>query len=152
MNNKGFAITGILYGILLLFLAVLASLLAVLSTRINRLFTLTEEVNASIENKNTININTTITDYYITEYRGKYTFNVNGSTCTSYLPSNILLRINNNKLQYLTPTLTEGNYVLNTSTTEGLTNVTFTETNCNNLNVTSVTVSNVNTSYGNNQE
>lgn len=124
MNNKGFAITGILYGVLLLFLMVLLSLLYVLVTRINRLTTLNEEVKNVVETKNEITtIENNPTDdkpYYITTMRGKYVININGNTtadCYAYLPKNILLKINENKLYYLLPN-SEGE--LNVFNTENL--------------------------------
>lgn len=105
MNNKGFAITGILYGVLLLFLMVLLSLLYVLVTRINRLTTLNEEVKKVVEDKTITVSETEFTDgYYITTMRGKYELLVNDtSTCYAYLPKDILLKINNSKLSYLLP-------------------------------------------------
>lgn len=108
MNNKGFAITGILYGVLLLFLMVLLSLLYVLVTRINRLTTLNEEVKKVVETKNEIttieNKPTDAEPYYITTMRGKYEILINNTTtCYAYLPKDILLKINENKLCYLLP-------------------------------------------------
>lgn len=103
MNNKGFAISGMLYGILLLFMMVLLSLLYVLVTRINRLTTLVDEVNASVENIDYKDVSENIdtTNYYITDYRGKYEMKVNNSnTCYAYLPKNILLKINNGIISY----------------------------------------------------
>ena len=47
MNNKGFAITTILYGILILFLLLLVSMLGILSTYKNRLEMLIEETNGA---------------------------------------------------------------------------------------------------------
>lgn len=120
MNNKGFAITGMLYGVLLLFLMVLLSLLYVLVTRINRLTTLNEEVKKVVEDKTITAIATEFTDgYYITTMRGKYVININGNTddCYAYLPKDILLKINNSKLSYLLPD-TEGE--LNVFDTEHL--------------------------------
>lgn len=126
MNNKGFAITGILYGVLLLFLMVLLSLLYVLVTRINRLTTLNEEVKKVVETKNEIttieNKPTDAEPYYITTMRGKYVINItinnnSNKDCYAYLPKDILLKINNSKLSYLLPD-TEGE--LNVFDTEHL--------------------------------
>lgn len=58
MNNKGFAITTILYGVLILFLLLLVSMLGILSSYKDRLEMLTESNNGSrdIVNKNYINL------------------------------------------------------------------------------------------------
>ena len=89
MNNKGFAISGMLYGILLLFLMILLSLLYVLVIRLERLTTINEEVSQNVENKNIKDINQTIntSNYYVT-----------------YLPKNVILKIQNNKINYILPT------------------------------------------------
>lgn len=47
MNNKGFAITTILYGILILFLMLLVSMLGILSTYNDRLEKLVENNNGA---------------------------------------------------------------------------------------------------------
>lgn len=133
LNNKGFAITGILYTVLILFLLLLSSLLLMLSTRINRLIKLTDSINREVENTNIINIrdydSTSSenpnkisnpidgTKFFITSYRGKYEFKINdNNTCYSYLPENTLLSISGGILKYKLPTLDEsGNYVVDTS-------------------------------------
>ena len=48
LNNKGFAITGILYFVLIMFLMIISSLLLVLKTRINRLTDLNDTINGGI--------------------------------------------------------------------------------------------------------
>lgn len=106
MNNKGFAISGMLYGILLLFLMILLSLLYVLVIRLERLTTINEEVSQNVENKNIKDINQTIntSNYYITSTRGKYEIKINSNTCYSYLPKNVILKIQNNKINYILST------------------------------------------------
>ena len=49
LNNKGFAITGILYFVLIMFLMIISSLLLVLKTRINRLTDLNTTINEEEE-------------------------------------------------------------------------------------------------------
>ena len=49
MNNKGFAITTILYGVLILFLMLLVSMLGILATYKNRLELLIESSNGTRE-------------------------------------------------------------------------------------------------------
>ena len=117
MNNKGFAISGILYSILILFLMLLLSLLSVLITRINRLTELVNEVNAEVEDvgcassaascKGTIEYNSDIADsntLYTTKVRGKYTLKINDSDeCFMYLPKNISLIVEDGKIKYIKP-------------------------------------------------
>ncbi len=56
MNNKGFAITTILYGTLILFLMLLLSMLGILSTYNDRLEMLSENMNGARFNVNYVNI------------------------------------------------------------------------------------------------
>lgn len=134
MNNRGFAISGILYGVLLLFLMVLLSLLYVLVTRINRLTLLVDEVNAQVENKEYKTIGEVIdtTNHYITTYRGKYEIKINNtSICYAYLPKDILIKINNNKIVYLLP---DANGEIDINNTTGLKELPLIE--CTNNNIT----------------
>lgn len=160
LNNKGFAITGILYSVLVLFLMILVSMLSLLSSRQNRLYTLTESIKEEMEYKNNITIpeftsnsnnqhtsnplTTEISSYYITEYRGKYTFIINNSTtCYSYLPANIIIRINNNQIKYQTPS-TDG--TLDPNNLDNLNVMTLVGTNCNNTGINSLNIESVYTS------
>lgn len=146
MNNKGFAITGILYGVLLLFLMVLISLLSVLVFRLNRFTTLVDEVSSDMENKNLVEINETIdtTKYYQTPYRGKYTFTINGTTtkCYAYLPKNIALKTDSNKMYYIEPTLVGDKYEIDVNTT----GTELTLIGCTNSDINNFTVTNIDTS------
>jgi len=105
LNKKGFAITGILYTILILFLLLLSSLLAILATRINRLSDLHDNITSIIKYGNEILLTEVIdsiqNNYYITKYRGKYEIEINDNkTCYAYLPNNTLLTIQDNKIKY----------------------------------------------------
>lgn len=164
LNNKGFAITGILYTVLILFLLLLSSLLLMLTTRINRLIKLTDSINKEVENNNVIEIenydSTSAenenkisnpidgTKYFITSYRGKYEFNINDNntnTCYSYLPENTLLSISDGILKYKLPTLDEsGNYVVDTSNLTDLTDLIIFD--CQNQNINKVNFTKVYTS------
>lgn len=134
MNNKGFAISGILYGVFLLFLMLLLSLLHVLVVKINRLTTLAEEVNSNVENVGCVGdvadscaselvYDTSLGDgesIFTTKVRGKYTIKVNDSTnCSLYLPKNITLVIDNKQIKYIKPD--DGSGVINVN--EGTKNV-----------------------------
>ncbi len=140
LNNKGFAITGILYTVLILFLLLLSSLLLMLTTRINRLIKLTDTINGEVENSNVINISEYSSDdnenkmsnpidgnkYFITSFRGKYEFTINDNNniCYSYLPENTLLSISDGTLKYKLPSIDEdGNYIVDTSNLSDLTNL-----------------------------
>ncbi|MGM9882395.1 MAG: hypothetical protein ACI31S_06095 [Bacilli bacterium] len=97
LNNKGFAITSVLYGLLLLFVFLVGSYLLVLTSKKNRLDT----ISADIDDK--YGFNTKIRDVdvqilsldsytapYTAPYTGKYVFkvtDVNDSnyTCSSYI-------------------------------------------------------------------
>ena len=164
LNNKGFAITGILYTVLILFLLVLSSLLLMLTTRINRLIKLTDNINKEVENKNSIDIENydgsgvvnqnMISNpidgnkYFITSYRGKYEFVINDNNaniCYSYLPENTLLSISDGILKYKLPTLDEsGNYVVDTFNLTDLTELIIFD--CQNQNINKVNFTKVYTS------
>lgn len=160
LNNKGFAITGILYSVLVLFLMILVSMLSLLSSRQNRLYVLTGSIKEEMESKNNITIqeftsdsnerhisnpiNTSLASYYITDYRGKYELTINGNrTCYSYLPSNILIRINNGQIKYQNPT-SDGS--LDPNNQDNLNIMTLLGTNCNNNGITSLDIQSVYTS------
>lgn len=108
MNNKGFAITGILYGLMLVFILALTSFLSILVGKNKRMDALTDSVYESITlNSITYNFTEDEEDYkYTTLSTGLYTFNYNSSICSVYLPSNVVIITSNakkevdNKLYY----------------------------------------------------
>ena len=108
LDNKGFAITGILYTILIVFLFVLSSLLLTMSTKLNRSIKLTNNIYSSVENKNEIsyidddnNYIDSNNNYFVAQYRGKYEFVINnGNECFAYLPEDSIVLIKNNKIYY----------------------------------------------------
>lgn len=90
MNNKGFAITGILYGTMIVFFMVVASFLGVLSSKKKLLESATNNIKEAIELKSIITtpqvINLNVR--YITPVSGKYNFSFNYPTdkgCTGDL-------------------------------------------------------------------
>ncbi len=88
MNNKGFAITGILYGLMVTFILMVLSLLAILSSKKNRLMEITGSITNTIDFKEEV-LTQNINLPYVTEKRGKYVFIVNGTyECSAYLPPN----------------------------------------------------------------
>ncbi len=93
MNNKGFAITGILYGLMLIFILALTSFLSILVGKNRRIDELEKSVYENLElKKETYNFVDNEDNYkYTTSSNGLYTFNYNGSTCNAYLPSNTVV-------------------------------------------------------------
>lgn len=100
MNNKGFAITGIIYTLFLLFLTILLSVLSVLNRYQTLMVNSTKDIEVSYEGIY-INKNNLIKDLEITEDKGKYIFDVeltDGTiinNCYSYLDKGINLNIDN---------------------------------------------------------
>lgn len=107
MNNKGFAITSIIYGLMILFVMVVASFLSVLVGRNRRMDDLLEGVRETLDYP-VINVNYNPTDSffyidgmqayssqgaYVTDKRGQYslTFNNETPSCTVYLPKNTVI-------------------------------------------------------------
>lgn len=144
-NNKGFAITGILYFVLIMFLMIISSLLLVLKTRINRLTDLNTTINEEVELKEKI-VDEPI-DSYITSFRGKYIFEITDSTgvktCYSYLPNNALIVLQEGAIKYKIPTLdSNGNYVLDRNDLSGVSNLSLYDgyNSCNNNNITAAKI------------
>ncbi len=116
MNNKGFAITGILYGLMILFVIVITSFLAVVVGKSKRDSEVLNEVKSDLSlgssevvnwsKSNYANYGWTYNGYrysYVTRYRGLYTFrNVFNDTCASvYLPTDTVVIIDSEgKLSY----------------------------------------------------
>lgn len=82
LNNDGFAITSVLYGLLILFVLLTGSYLTLLGVKKNRLDIITSD----IENKYDFNVTmvsgTSISYPYKALYTGKYIFSGN---CSKYL-------------------------------------------------------------------
>lgn len=108
MNNKGFAITGILYGLMLIFILALTSFLSILVGKNRRIDALIDNVYENIAlNSITYDFSEDEEDYkYTTLSMGLYTFNYNSNTCNAYLPENTVVITSkaknevNNKLYY----------------------------------------------------
>lgn len=150
MNNKGFAISGILYGVLILFLTILLSILHIMVVRVNRLSALNEEITKSVEETGSITpaLDTKYKDSNInftTKIRGKYEILLNenaNNKCIAYLPKNIMLYVSENKLQYATAN-EEGNIDLNNLTLNNLNLLKEDGTACNNSGITSFKINKV---------
>lgn len=109
MNNRGFAITGIIYGLMLLFILVLTSFMSVLIGRNKRIDALIADAYGDIEyatiyvkenngvfsykKENAPDFTQYVApdnraDIYITSERALYKFN---DVCTMYLPENVMV-------------------------------------------------------------
>lgn len=101
LNNKGFAISAIIYSTLILFLLVLASFLAVLSSKKNQLSKTMESSKSSLVYENiAINKKIGTNDYYITPYRGKYKITTSLGTGYILLPKNVVITASNGLIKF----------------------------------------------------
>lgn len=82
LNNKGFAITAVLYGLLILFVILIGSYLTLLATKKNRLDSITSDVESKYELGDCIEVNNNISYPYYAPHTGKYVFEKN---CIKYL-------------------------------------------------------------------
>ena len=86
LGNNGFAITGILYTIFILFLMILLSVLGGLNTKRQLLEKNIEDINSKIEAKcYSLDDKRPATEYGTTYYSGKYTFKIDNKTYTTYI-------------------------------------------------------------------
>lgn len=92
LNNKGFAITGILYGLLILFALLVGSYLTVLTARKNRLDGIVENIENEYNNKKNTTSTYTLT---LTKDEGVSTiyYKINGASSFSSSTSNITLSV-----------------------------------------------------------
>lgn len=98
MNNKGFAITGILYTIFILFIMVLLSILAGLSSRRSLLeksiMSLEDDYKITDANMNNITGTTA-------PFTGKYIFKSDTTECTTYLKKGASLDSNSDSVTFI---------------------------------------------------
>lgn len=113
LNNKGFAMSAIIYSALILFLMVMLAFLSALSSRKNQLTKVIESAENTLQYKE-ININQTLSsnDYYITKYRGKYKITTPSGTGEIYLPKDIVIMKSDNGIKFEN----SSNYVINFET------------------------------------
>ena len=109
LNNRGFAISGILYGILILFLMILVSVLKLMVVKVGNLTDQQEVVRQNVEATKKVDSVTMEGDYFKTPARGKYHIKVQTTSgsykdCSAfYLPKSIIVIAHNNQLTYLEP-------------------------------------------------
>jgi hypothetical protein len=89
MNNKGFAITGIIYTLFILFLMLLLAVLSLMKTYQRLIINSVNGIDAIFKGEEIADI-TKIKDSGITLYTGKYIFNVIKNDNTTYTCSTYL--------------------------------------------------------------
>ncbi len=145
LNNRGFAITAVLYGLLILFLLLFLGMIRILNTERKRMAKISDEIDNSIVNMERIDISSDIYygDIYVTPYRGKYVFTI-GTDATEYymyLPIYSIVSIQNEQIK-VTRGVNNGSDVTETDYTSDVLN----GTGINNSNITSITITGVYTS------
>lgn len=148
LNNRGFAITAVLYGLLILFLLLFLGMIRILNTERKRMEKISDEIDKSIVNMEKIDINSgnVISEggIYVTPYRGKYVFNITGDTSKEYymyLPIYSIVSIKDKQIK-----VTRG-----VKTDTGITETDYTSKvlngmGINNSDITSITITGVYTS------
>lgn len=148
LNNRGFAITAVLYGLLILFLLLFLGMIRILNTERKRMEKISDEIDKSIVNMEKIDINSgnVISEggIYVTPYRGKYVFKITGDTSKEYymyLPIYSIVSIKDKQIK-----VTRG-----VKTDTGITETDYTSKvlngmGINNSDITSITITGVYTS------
>lgn len=146
LNNRGFAITAVLYGLLILFLLLFLGMIRILNTERKRMEKISDEIDKSIVNMEKIDINSGISEggIYVTPYRGKYVFKITGDTSKEYymyLPIYSIVSIKDKQIK-----VTRG-----VKTDTGITETDYTSKvlngmGINNSDITSITITGVYTS------
>ena len=100
MNNKGFAITGILYSLLVLFLLLLATTLNIMTSNSKYYKKSIESLNKTFDiaksTHHIVSSNNPRISNYVVKYTGKYIFeNETGTKCIVYLKKGVTIDINN---------------------------------------------------------
>lgn len=90
LNNKGFAITSILYALLILFVLLVSSYLTVLTARKNRLDKITSKIEDDYYFNNERETSINNVSNYTAPYTGKYVF---GDNCYIYLSKGSILNL-----------------------------------------------------------
>lgn len=147
LNNRGFAITAVLYGLLILFLLLFLGMIRILNTERKRMEKISDEIDKSIVNMDKIDINSgEISEggIYVTPYRGKYVFKINGDETKEYymyLPIYSIVSIKDKQIK-VTRGVNTGTGVTETDYTSKVLN----GMGINNSNITSITITGVYTS------
>lgn len=139
LNNRGFAITAVLYGLLILFLMLLLGTLRILNTERKRMEKISDTIDNSIVKMDYFGINNesiSAGGIYVAPYRGKYiiTVNDNNTEYYMYLPIYSIVSIDNNNKIVVTSGTNESNVDIASVS------------NINNNNISTVTIKGVYTS------
>ena len=135
LNNKGFAITAVIYSILILFLMLFLSMIKVMNTERTRLEKVADTLHSGSVNMKEIIVtegDVTTIKSFTTNYRGKYELTINNNSCFAYLPVYTVISLDGTNLKF-----TDNNGIDRT------TDVNLFGTNCSKQNINSVQVTNV---------
>lgn len=88
MNKKGFAITTVLYSILIMFILLIATFLNLLGSKRNIITSVFDDVSLYYDMTNSYRVCSDLAKEYVTEYRGEYKISTPTYTGYLYLPAN----------------------------------------------------------------
>lgn len=102
LNNKGFAITVLLYSVMILFLLLFASTLKILKTRNDKLTNIEGRVEDNVVLNDCETISSDNTSPYTSMFRGKYIFTINGDTTEYYvyLPRYTTMKVESGSIKF----------------------------------------------------
>ena len=114
LNNKGFAISAVLYSVLILFMLILVSYLTILSVT-KKFNTKTLSSINEVMKEEVIEINKVLNDkeYYLTTIRGNYLIELGNRNCYIYLSKNMILVNKDNGLYINNELINSNNYICN---------------------------------------
>lgn len=114
LNNRGFAISAVLYSVLILFMLILVSYLTILSTT-RKFNTKTLSSINEIMKEEVIEINKVLNDkeYYLTTIRGNYLIELYNMNCYIYLSKDMILINKDNDLYINNELINSNNYICN---------------------------------------
>ena len=95
MNRKGFAITAVLYSILIIFILLITFFLKLLSNKINFVISNSNTLESAYEMSSNYSICSSLSEEYVTIYRGLYKISTSSYNGYLYLPANSKIKSNN---------------------------------------------------------
>ncbi len=95
MNRKGFAITAVLYSILIVFILLITFFLKLLSNKINFVINNSNTLESAYEMSFNYSICSSLNEEYVTIYRGLYKISTSSYNGYLYLPANSKIKSNN---------------------------------------------------------
>lgn len=96
MNQKGFAITTVLYSILIIFVLLIAVFLNLLGSKRNIITSVFNDVSTYYDMTNSYRVCSDLSREYVTQYRGEYKISTPQFTGYLYLPANTVILGNDN--------------------------------------------------------